>query len=111
VLNAISTDCSDDLSITISFGVSNTETLTNQLIRNSVASARTNAKTISDAAGITLGQIVTIVYGRGLERFDNNFNDDYDVPTFLRNAGDSALSIVPIDIKKTNSVTVVYEVL
>ena len=109
VLNTISTDCIDDLSISISFGVSDTEAIRKQLIRNSVAAARINAETISDAGGITLGQIVSIEYGRNLERFGSD--DVYDIPTFLRRESDAVLSIVPADMTSTDTVTVVYEIL
>ena len=109
VLNAVATGFSDDLSISISFGVSDLEAIRRQLIRNSVAAARINAETISDAGGITLGQIVSIEYGRNLERFGSD--DVYDIPTFLRKENDAVLSIVPADITSTDSVTVVYEIL
>ena len=108
VLNAVTSGFSDDLSISISFGVSDTETIRKQLIRNSVAAAISNAETIADAGGITLGQIVSIEYGRNLERFGND--DVYDIPTFLRKESDAALSIVPVDVTSTDNVTVVYEI-
>lgn len=108
VLNAVTSGFSDDLSISISFGVSDTEAMRRQLIRNSVAAAKINAETISDAGGITLGQIISIEYGRKQERFGSD--DVYDIPTFLRKESDAALSIVPADVTSTDSVTVVYEI-
>lgn len=109
VLNAVATGFSDDLSISISFGVNDTEAIRKQLIRNSVAAARSNAETIADAGGITLGQIISIESGRNMERFGND--DVYDIPTFLRKENDAVLSIVPVDMTSTDTVTVVYEIL
>lgn len=109
VLNAVANGFSDDLSISISFGVSDMEAIRKQLIRNSVAAAKSNAETIADAGVITLGQIVSVEYGRNIERFGND--DVYDIPTFLRKESDAVLSIVPADITSTDTVTVAYEIL
>ena len=84
------------------------EAIRKQLIRNSVAAAKSNAETIVDAGGITLGQIVSIVYGRNLERFGSD--NEYDIPTFLRKESDAVVTIVPADITSTDTVTVVYEI-
>lgn len=111
VLKALSSECSNDLSLSISFGINDTEVVRKQLLRNSVTAAKINAETIADAAGITLGPIVTIEYGWSEARFNNYEEDLLDIPTFCRDHEESEPVFLPNDLTKTDTVTVVYEIL
>ena len=101
-------DSSSESAISISFGVSNPETVRRQLLRNSVAVAKVNADTIADAAGITLGQIITIEYGWSEVRFYNE--TDYDASPCC---GEELCppDIQPNDLNASDTVTVTYEIL
>ncbi|MEI6206227.1 MAG: SIMPL domain-containing protein [Desulfuromonadales bacterium] len=70
---------SSDPSISITFGVSDTEAVRMQLLRNAVAAAKVNAETIADAAGISLGSIISVEYGWSEVRLYNEL--DYDATT------------------------------
>lgn len=113
VLTAISNECIRDQMISISFGISDTETIRKQLIQNSVVAARINAETICGAAGIMLGQIVTIEYGRSDADFDEDVFARLDRPTFIRsrNSDDIYPNMMPNNITTTDTVNVVYEIL
>ena len=111
VFNALACGTGDDScesSISISFGVSDPESVRKQLLRNSVAVAKTNAETIADAAGITLGQINSIEYGWSEVRFYNEV--DYDSAPCC---GEEPCppDIQPNDLNASDTVTVIYEIL
>jgi len=97
-----------DQSISISFGVSDPEPARKQLLRNSVAVAKGNAETIAEAAGVTLGAIVSIDYGWSEVRF---YDDTDYAPQGCCVAEEPAPYIEPNDINQTDIVTVVYEIL
>jgi uncharacterized protein YggE len=97
-----------DQSISISFGVSDSEPARKQLLRNSVAVAKSNAETIAEAAGVTLGAIVSIDYGWSEVRF---YDDTEYAPKCCEGAQPSPPFIEPDNINQTDTVTVVYEIL
>ena len=92
--------------------VRDTEAVRKQLIRNAVAAAKINAETISEAAGMTLGQIVTIEYGWSEARFGRETEDLFDLPTFCRDRSVESIGPVflPNDLTTTDTVNVVYKI-
>ena len=110
VFNAIAygdIDPTCQTSISLSFGISDTEAVRKQLLRNSVVAAKANAETISEAAGITLGAIISVEYGWSEVRFYNEV--DYDACCVEEPC--TPPDIVPNDFSTSDTVTVVYEIM
>jgi len=100
---------SADPSISISFGVSDTESVRKQLLRNAVSAAKMNAETIADAADINLGKITSIEYGWSEVRLYNEV--DYDASCCLSEGpGQYAPDIEANDLYAADTVTIVFEI-
>ena len=99
---------SSDPSISISFGVSDNEAVRKNLLRNSVAVAKVNAETIAEAAGISLGSIISIEYGWNEVRLYNEL--DYEASSCLSEPLACAPDIEPNELNASDTVTIVYEI-
>lgn len=96
----------------INYTIKDTESAKNQLLAKAVADSKEKAKVLADAAGVRLGEIITIDYSWG----EINF---VSAPmkrgmALERNrcmeAGSYEIDIEPDDIDVTDTVTVVWEI-
>jgi len=94
----------------IHYTVKDTEAAKNKLLAKAVADSKGKAKVLAEAAGVTLGDIVTIDYSWGeLEIFSAPV--ERCMMSAANDAADSyRMDIEPDDIDVTDKVTVVWEI-
>lgn len=96
----------------INYTIKDTEAAKNQLLGKAVTDSKEKAKVLTEAAGVTLGDIITIDYSWGEITFLSepmhkcmSLVEDCCMP-----AGSYDIDIEPDDINVTDTVTVVWEI-
>ncbi len=97
----------------IEYSVRDTEAAKNALLANAVADSKAKAKVLSEAAGVELGDIVTIDYSWGEISFNARPMERCMTLASCDNAaggGSYDIDIEPDDINVSDTVTVVWEI-
>jgi len=93
--------------INLSFSVRDKESLRKKVLANAVQKAKENAGTLASAAGVKLGKLIQIDYGRAevhiYEREASMVSKSLSTP-------DYDVDIEPDDVSAGDSVTLVYEI-
>jgi len=96
-----------DVSFSMSFGVKDKETLKNRVLENGVKDALKKAEILSKAAGVKLGQIISISHGWNEVRVHSDMNLRMEKMAL---ASASMPDITPRDIKASDYVNVEWEI-
>jgi len=104
VLNAIAKGGSNT-SVSIAFSCSDKAQIKKMVLEDAVRKARTNAEIMTAAAGVVLGDLVTMDYGWSEVRF---YSDDSDMS--ICESGTPSPNFEPDDIKAMDMITMVYEI-
>lgn len=106
ILSALS-DCPAQPEIGLSFTVADPERVKNELIRRAVSDAKEKAAALTAAAGVRLGDILSIDYSWGAVELEVR-----PMARVLRAnvSEDAAMDIEPDDIESTDTVTVVWQI-
>ncbi|MCD8058827.1 MAG: SIMPL domain-containing protein [Bacteroides fragilis] len=88
------------------------EAAKNELLAKAVADSGKKAAVLSETAGVSLGQVVTIDYSWGEVNVRHGVTSDMKVPDFLRKSPTPSfeLDMEPKDIHLSDTVTVVWEI-
>lgn len=96
----------------INYTIKDAESAKNKLLGKAVADSKEKARVLTEAAGVTLGDIVTIDYSWGeIEFVSEPMTRNMAKPVMLSaKAGSYDIDIEPDDIDVTDTVTVVWEI-
>lgn len=88
------------------------EAAKNELLAKAVADSGNKAAVLSETAGVSLGQVVTIDYSWGEVNVRHGVTRDMKVPDFLRKSPSPSfeLDMEPKDIHLSDTVAVVWEI-
>ena len=93
----------------ISFTVSDPEAAKNELLAAAIRDARSKAEVVADAAGVSLGEIVSIDYSWGQVEFEVHPVNELRMAK-NESAGCYDMDIEPDDIETSDTVTVTWEI-
>jgi uncharacterized protein YggE len=98
-----------EATVTISFDVSDTESLRRRAMRAAVADAQEGARVLADASGATLGEILRIDYSY-VEIRTRRFSYEYASASAMYEASAPAPDVEPEALDAEEGVTVVWEI-
>ncbi len=100
--------CSCSPEFSLRFGVKDEAAFKEEMLRSAAANAAVSARTLASAAGVSLGELVSINYSWG-----NIVIESETEVTMMRAAGptvDAAMDFTPEDITRTDTATFVWEI-
>lgn len=112
LLNSVLTrvaQSASEAAVTISFDVSDKESLRREAMRAAVADARESARTLAEASGATLGEILRIDYSY-VEIRTRRFSYGYASASAMYDAASPAPDVEPEALDAEEGVTVVWEI-
>lgn len=98
--------CTIKPDISINYTVTDPEPAKNCLLAKAVADSQTKAKVMTQAAGVELGDVLTIDYSWG----EINIVRNYDMDTKFESCCDQSMDFTPEDIDLSDTVTVVWTI-
>lgn len=104
--------CSKTPKISVEYFVSDVESAKNELLKNAINDSAAKAEVLAKAAGVALGEIVSIDYSWGEVDFVTSPVRDFET-VCTRAVGETAsydMDIEPEDIEKTDTVTVIWKI-
>ena len=113
ILTALS-GCPANPELSIAYAVRDPEKAKNELLSRAVRDAREKARVLAEAAGLTLGEILTVDYSWGEIEFERRpvrmeLMNDADAD-FLTKKESVEMDVTPDDLETTDTVTVVWEI-
>lgn len=103
---AVATSASEP-KVSVYFDVEDRDALRQRVLRTAVEDARTSARTMAEAAGVALGEIVRIEYGVLEVRMTSRSSVMYEMDAVASRA---APDIMPSALRAEDQVTVVWEI-
>jgi len=108
VIAAIS-GCSCTPEFSVQFGVKDEDAVKTELLRSAAANARARAEVLTAAAGVTLGELVSINYS--MDNISLRSQTDFAMPLMAaRAAKGAAMDIVPENITAAEHAAFVWEI-
>lgn len=107
ILQAVS-HCAASPEIRIEYTISDPEAAKNKLLAKAVADSKAKAAILTEAAGVSLGEIITVDYSWGeIDFVSDPLNEFRSLPA---QKGICSLDIEPDDIDVTDTVTVIWQI-
>lgn len=107
--------CTVSPEISIVYAVGNVEAAKRKMLETAVADSKIKASLLARAAGVELGEIISIDYSWNEIKFEKSVMDKFiSIPKFLRTPSDSNeaynMDIVPDNIERSDTVTVIWSI-